>query len=95
MSIKELCEMVCSGAKSPDRPCWYHVRCAEYGLKDYEGMNYLMESVAEDMSFNLPDEVLPYLFDKDLFGYEVESYEIEELSDTRVFYMNIKLYRMR
>lgn len=95
MSIKELCEMVCSGAKSPDRPCWYHVRCAEYGLKDYEGMNYLSESVAEDMSFNLPDEVLPYLFDKDLFGYEVESYEIEELSDTRVFYMNIKLYRMR
>ena len=59
------------------------------------GMNYLMESVAEHMSFNLPDEVLPYLFDKDLFGWEVESYEIEELSDTRVFYMNIKLYRMK
>lgn len=93
MSIKELCEMVCSGAKSPDRPCLYHVRCAEYGIKDYEGMNYLMESVAEHMSFNLPDEVLPYLFDKDLFGWEVESYEIEELSDTRVFL--IKLYRMR
>lgn len=95
MSIKELCEMVCSGAKSPDRPCWYHVRCAEYGLKDCEGTKYVMESVAEDMSFYLPDEVLPYLFDKDVFGWEVESYEIEELSDTRVFYMNIKLYRMR
>lgn len=95
MSIKELCEMVCSGAKSPDRPCWYHISCAEYGLKDYEGMNYLMESVAEDMYFNLSDEVLPYLFDKDLFGWEVESYDVEELSDTRAFYMNIKLYRMR
>lgn len=95
MSIKEMCEMVCSGAKPPDRPCWYRVRCAEYGLKDCEGTKYVMESVAEDMSFYLPEETLTYLFDKDLFGWEVESYEIQELSDTRVFYMNIKLYRMR
>ena len=95
MSIKEMCEMVCSGAKFPDRPCWYRVRCAEYGLKDCEGTKYVMESVAEDMSFYLPEETLTYLFDKDLFGWEVESYEIQELSDTRVFYMNIKLYRMR
>lgn len=95
MSIKELCEMVCLGAKSPDRPCWYYVRCAEYELKDYEGMNYLRESVAEDMSFNLPEETLTYLFDKDLFGWDVESYDVEELPDTHVFYMNIKLYRMK
>lgn len=95
MSIKELCEMVCSGAKSPDRPCWYYVRCVEYGMKDWEGMNYLRESVEEDMTFNLPEEILPYLFDKDLFGWEVESYDISHISDTGVSSMNIKLYRMR
>ena len=71
------------------------MRCAEYELKDYEGMNYLRESVAEDMSFNLPEETLTYLFDKDLFGWDVESYDVEELPDTHVFYMNIKLYRMK
>ena len=95
MSIRELCEMVCSGSEAPTDPCLFNVKSVEYVMEEFEGMNYLRESVAEDISFYQPDEVLTYLFDKDVFGWEVESYDVEELSDTRVFYMNIKLYRMR
>lgn len=95
MSIRELCEMVCSGSEAPTDPCLFNVKSVEYVMEEFEGMNYLRESVAEDISFYQPDEVLTYLFDKDVFGWEVQSYSIELLSDTGCTTMRIELYRMK
>lgn len=95
MSIQELCEVVCSGSEAPTDPCLFRVKSVEYIMEEFEGMNYLRESVVEDIIFCQTDEVLTYLFDKDVFGWEVQSYNIERLSGTVDVEMRIELYRMK
>lgn len=94
MSIRELCEVVCSGSEAPTGPCLFNVKSVEYVMEDVEGTNYLRESVAEDISFWQTEDVLTYLFDRDVFGWEVQSYSIELLY-TDIRRMRIELYRMK
>lgn len=94
MSIQELCEVVCSWSEATTGPCLFNVKSVEYVMEDVEGTNYLRESVSEDISFWQTEEVLTYLFDRDVFGWEVQSYSTKLLY-TDIRKMRIELYRMK